>query len=149
MYKTFILSLASALFLGEFQSYIWHRFSHIENTINNKTHSIHHKSNVDDTAIEDFKVVLILFISTIMILYKIIKNKEIFRGLFVGLFAVLASDYVLHSAYHTEDHFLNNFEWFKKRKTEHFLHHKYPKTNYGITNSFFDKFFGTFKETQL
>ena len=53
----------------------------------------------------------------------------------------------MHSSYHTENHWLNNFEWFRKNKALHYQHHYNPQNNYDIVMpSVIDKIFGTYED---
>ena len=54
-------------------------------------------------------------------------------------------NYYCHACYHIDNHWLNNFEWFKRDKELHFRHHNNPNKNYGIATHFSDILFNTYQ----
>ena len=64
-------------------------------------------------------------------------------------YLLLATDFVwnwyVHSAYHIQNHWLNNFDWFKLDKKIHLQHHVDPTVNYGIASHFCDIIMGTYE----
>jgi len=141
MYLQLVIIIIITLLIGESSSYIWHRYSHEKDTLN-KIHQLHHSKDLKDKALEDFLVATILFTSSISVLKKFLSD---FLITIVGItfFFTLISDWYIHSSYHTESHWLNKYEWFRKQKRNHFEHHINPKTNFGIKSNFFDGIFST------
>ena len=48
----------------------------------------------------------------------------------------------MHITFHIKDHWLNNYEWYRKSKILHINHHL-DNCNYGISTYLMDYIFGT------
>ena len=64
--------------------------------------------------------------------------------LYLTVFFVFIWNWYVHKSYHTENHWLNKYEWFQNDKRIHFQHHENPETNYGIATHFTDVVLNTF-----
>lgn len=58
------------------------------------------------------------------------------------------SDYI-HTEIHTENSWLEKYNWFKKKRELHLLHHKNIKENINIMTNIYDKLFNTYSENLL
>lgn len=84
-------------------------------------------------------------------------------GASVGIFFILPTSYAVatmigswiyayacllffHTAFHIKGHFLWKYKWFRKLVRLHDIHH-YDNCNYGICMFFFDRLFGTYRDT--
>ncbi len=61
--------------------------------------------------------------------------------------AVFLWNWYIHTAYHIDNHWLNRYEWFRKDKHLHMLHHDNAKINYGVVSHFTDMLMGTYSNT--
>jgi sterol desaturase/sphingolipid hydroxylase (fatty acid hydroxylase superfamily) len=63
---------------------------------------------------------------------------------------LLISDYI-HSQIHLKDSWLDSYEWFKKRRERHFIHHRQFDKNlsFGGLSYQMDKFMGSYKPCVL
>ena len=137
---------------SEFGAYLWHRFAHTDviPPIRN-THKIHHHADLTHEAHEDFYwVVLLLALGLAGIIinyyYNIIEIPIIYLILLYGIITtVFVWNWYIHSAYHIPNHWLNQYNWFKRDKKIHFQHHINPRANYGIASHFSDIIFGTYE----
>lgn len=64
----------------------------------------------------------------------------------IEMAAVSALNDRLHDAFHIKDTFLKRFDFFRKLRRLHFIHHRDMSSNYGIFSFAWDKVFKTFKE---
>ena len=55
----------------------------------------------------------------------------------------------LHTRFHLSDTWLLRFDWFKRYRALHFLHHKDMRTNFGIVSFLWDRLFGTFRDVSV
>lgn len=151
---------------AELSSYIWHRFaSHIKDTglsgkflfrLVRKTHSEHHtkyNSNPQHKAFEDFIWVILGlgFLGVSLFGLFVLINAPIkYYSAIMGTSIIFSLwKCYIHAAYHTENHFLNKYSFFKDWKRDHLLHHNDPNSNYSLSCFIPDKIFGTYKsETQ-
>ena len=62
-----------------------------------------------------------------------------------GVWAGLLTGFVLYGAFHHIIHhgFKLNYSWYRRLRTEHFIHHQLPNVNFGVTSRFWDHIFGT------
>lgn len=139
--------------VAELAGYLWHRYcAHNDLTLTSlrKSHQHHHRSELDDDGIDDFIWLLFFyFIFAISIVMLTVMGYVPVNFGFILIFTVLAVyilNLYLHSAYHQKDHPLNQYNWFKELKATHFLHHKYPDKNYGISNGLFDRLFSSYTD---
>jgi sterol desaturase/sphingolipid hydroxylase (fatty acid hydroxylase superfamily) len=51
----------------------------------------------------------------------------------------------LHRKYHLRGVWLERFEWFRKKRRLHFVHHRRPRSNYAIVEYGWDRLLGTFE----
>ena len=140
------------IFLSEFLAYCWHRWGAHRDIIPpalgvQKTHE-HHHVTIDDQAYGDFLYILIFLIIYFVLLLYLVQQDIISLTLaFIIYLPVLITsfyNYFLHSAYHTDNHLLNKYSWFRNDKRIHFQHHRNPNTNYGIVSHFSDIILDTF-----
>lgn len=147
--------IISSLFVAELSGYLWHRYGTHTDILMipeiRNTHRKHHLADLDDEAHGDF-LWLLLFFSVFVVLMIIMMYVKIIP-LSVGVIVILTLlivyiwNWYVHTAYHKKNHWLNNFEWFRKDKDLHFQHHYDPKSNYGISWHIFDRIFGSFSQS--
>ena len=149
----YIILFILIIILAELISYFWHRILSHNHIINIHTplhdsHSLHHDDK-DDGSYEDFMWVLFFLGGVFIVLYLAFAFDFIAGLTLVVIYIAGVCDYFyswyIHKAYHTKDHWLEYFDWFNYDRKEHMVHHKNPKRNYGVSNRFLDKVFGTFK----
>ena len=150
MYYTILIIFL--IYLSEIGAYFWHRWGTHSDIIPHslgvqRTHNIHH-SIIDDKAHGDFFYVIIgLLILFGVIIYLIVKNKITYTTalmIYLPILFVFLWNWYIHSAYHTKDHWLLEYQWFKDDKRIHMQHHINPNVNYGIVTHFSDVIFDTF-----
>jgi len=57
----------------------------------------------------------------------------------------LGNDWV-HDTFHVQDHWLSQFSWYRRKREEHYVHHRNMRRNFGIVSFTWDRVFGTYKE---
>ena len=137
--------------LSEVGAYCWHRWGSHTNIIPiisvKKTHDIHH-TIIDDKAEGDFfyiLILLILYFNLLLLLYMYLYiNTIVFLILYIPVLSIFIYNYYIHSAYHEENHWLNEYEWFRNDKRIHFQHHEDPTKNFGIATHYTDIILDTF-----
>ena len=137
------------VFASEIAAYFWHRiFAHTDTiTLVKEMHDVHHNV-IDDQAHGDFiyvcglLVAYFCFLLTLYFYYYI--NVYMLLTLYIPAVCVFVYNYLIHAAYHIENHWLNNYEWFRQDKRIHFAHHDNPECNYGIATHYSDIIFDTF-----
>ena len=162
IYLIFLIILAT-----EFTAYMWHLWGAHSDIVPgvHSTHREHHVADLDHKAHGDFFWVILLLIVFGCVLFWLnhrgypeyiysnlidetgYNNTLVQSGLgafYLIVVAVFTWNWYIHQAYHTKDHWLNKFDWFKKDKKIHFQHHVDPKVNYGIASHFSDVIFGTY-----
>jgi hypothetical protein len=151
---TFIFRVFLIIIIEVF-SYLWHRYGAHTDILSGPriSHQIHHNYDLDyeHKAHSDFIWILFLLILVeifivIFITYYSFFNNTIILS-FIFSLTVFSWNWYIHSAYHDSKHFLNKFEWFRKEKDRHFIHHYNPKVNFGIASHFSDKFLNTWIES--
>jgi sterol desaturase/sphingolipid hydroxylase (fatty acid hydroxylase superfamily) len=144
-----------AIIIGtEVFAYLWHRYGAHADYIPgiHDTHKIHHILDLDlgHEADEDFVWILL-----IMVLIELIMGIIVMIGIISGVLALVSIivslvvfwwNWWIHKAYHQPNHWLNSYEWFKKERERHYVHHYNPRKNYGIASHFSDKIMGTWTE---
>jgi hypothetical protein len=137
------------IYLSELGAYFWHRFgahTHLIPPVRNM-HDIHHEDIKDEAHGDFLYVCLLLFLFLSMLIYfwySNIINLSILLIIYIPVVTVFVWNWWIHSAYHIENHWLNQYDWFKYDKKLHFQHHENPETNYGIATHFTDEIFSTF-----
>ena len=140
------------LIISEFGAYVWHRWAAHTDILPyvSETHDVHHEIK-DDVDLRDYLYICIIMIIFAIVLASLFTFNIISFGTYLLLYTpvliVFVWNWYIHWAYHTPDHWLNNFEWFKNDKKIHFQHHINQNVNYGIASHYTDKLFGTFKGT--
>ena len=157
----FVFILIYTYFIIEFAIYVWHRImSHLGygGDIFRNEHYEHHEIHYPFGKLETDKYVpdgwidgdtwpwfipMSFCIMSYIMLYKfnVISLMDCIVGLSVGVLYGYATTYI-NQAYHIKNHWLNGFEWFRRHKFYHKLHHYY-NCNYGITTFTMDRIFGT------
>lgn len=134
---------------SEVGGYFWHRWgahTHILPPVK-KTHDIHH-TDIEDKADGDFAYIagmLIIYLIILIYLYKLSYiNPQLFAILYLSVCVPSIWSWYIHRAYHIDDHWLNEYDWFKQDKRIHMQHHVNPNENYGIASHFTDEILGTF-----
>ena len=146
IYPTIFISL---VFLSEIGGYFWHRYiAHLEILpFVKETHDIHH-TIIDDQAHGDFFyicILLTLYLIFLMYLYyRVYITLVLLLILYTAVLFPFVWNYFIHTAYHIEDHWLNEYEWFVNDKRIHMQHHINPDVNYGIATHFTDELLNTF-----
>lgn len=144
-----------AIIIGtEVFAYLWHKYAAHSDYIPgiHDTHRIHHMIdlNLEHEADEDFVWLLLL-----MIFFEVIIGVAIMIGIIPGILALVTVivslivfwwNWWIHKCYHQNNHWLNSYEWFKKERERHYVHHHHPDKNYGIASHFTDKIMGTWIE---
>jgi len=145
IYPTIFISL---VFLSEIGGYFWHKYVAHSLPFVKDTHDIHHNI-IDDQAHGDFVYIcflLVLYLSALLYLYyKTYITLALLLILFTGVFFPFLWSYYIHTCYHIENHWLNEYEWFRNDKRIHMQHHINPQTNYGIATHFTDEILNTFE----
>lgn len=134
-------------------AYFWHRFGSHNDYIPgiHDAHRIHHLIDLtyNHEAHEDFIWTLLM-----LIIFELSLGMGILINIIpsmLGLVTIVVSiitffwNWWIHTAYHTENHWLNNFNWFRIEKSRHYVHHIDPHSNYGIASHFTDMIMGTWK----
>ena len=152
----FFIFFLSIVIGSEFTAYLWHRYGAHTDILPKvyDTHKIHHIAELTHEAHEDFYYIIIILLLAFILLYffwysgymKFIGLHVIYPVLaYLIVFTVFVWNWYIHSAYHVSDHWLNQYEWFKKDKRIHLQHHINPSVNYGIASHFNDIVFGTYE----
>lgn len=160
-----LITLISTFIVGSVIGYIIHRIMHsrlVRFKLIKKiarSHNMHHalynpndfesssyrSSGKDDSAFVFVPIITIGVLIYCLILWFVYQTWwliliAIIEGIIVGYL-----NDKIHEWFHIENHYLNRFSWFKKLKELHWLHHKSPKTNFGIIWFGLDRLFFTFK----
>jgi len=120
--------------------YVGHRWLyHKGRTPAHAGHKIHHQSPEALIAMPWF-VVTALFLS---LWYGFAYRLQL--PLVSTFLAGLLTGFVLYGAFHHIIHhgFKLNYSWYRKLRTEHFIHHQLPNVNFGVTSRLWDHIFGT------
>jgi hypothetical protein len=146
-----IIIIIIFILLTEVGSYVWHRFATHRDIIPTiigvqNTHDTHHQEEIKHS--NDFFYIAIILIIYALFL-KIIQNitgLSLYISLLIycPVFILFVWNWYVHNAYHTKNHWLQQYDWFIKDKKIHFQHHYDPEQNYGIASHFTDIFLGTF-----
>lgn len=143
----YLLYAFHIIICAEYFGYIWHKYAAHSSMLEavKNTHKIHHMAEID--ADEDFVWLLMLLILLeiglgILVMLNIFPGSMAIITVIVSLL-VFSWNWWIHKAYHEENHWLNQYEWFRYDKALHMMHHRYPHTNYSISSHFFDKLLGT------
>ncbi len=152
-YVMLFLLFLSVVIAAEIGSFCWHNFSAHTDIIPgiHATHKIHHTSDLSHEAHEDFYyIVVILIIIGLGLIYLWYYNLLLIDPNYLAIgYSIFVSVFVwnwyVHSAYHIQNHWLNNFDWFKLDKKIHLQHHVDPTVNYGIASHFCDIIMGTYE----
>ena len=140
---------AGLIIASEIAGYFWHEIFAHHSIIPfvRETHQTHHNI-IDDQAHGDFFYICfflsIYFMVLVYLYYKSYITLILLVILFTGVFFPFLWSWYVHSAYHIENHWLNEYEWFRNDKRIHMQHHINPKCNFGIATHFTDEIMGTF-----
>ena len=158
----FIFYSIPCWFYYNFVEYLLHTLSHSYNygTYIYKLHKKHHTIHYPITklmSISPYKTNYYLYILSdgtiahglpvlgiIYLNYKLL-NYEIFINISCWLIInAYFSDY-LHTEIHTQNSWLEKYEWFQKKRDLHLIHHKKTSKNINMMCSFIDKIFNTYE----
>ena len=149
MYVFVIVLIFLTIIATEGFAYIWHRFiAHTDYILAiGETHNIHHSANMQHEADEDFIWLLFLMILSelaagVSIMLAILPETIVMIALATSIL-VLFWNWWIHRAYHVDKHWLNTYDWFRREKRRHYLHHYQTDKNYGIASHFLDRIMGT------
>ena len=71
--------------------------------------------------------------------------------LFVVQVCACAASFYAHvffdKEYHVEGSRLQGFAWFRRKQELHFVHHRHANSNFGVIHFFWDRFFGTYRNS--
>jgi len=146
-----IILFSIAFSVSEVGAYIWHRFI-AHNPLFfpiRETHRIHHVDDLDDKAHEDFYwIVLGLAALGIIVLGLLLMRfpSYIIIPVYLGIVVFFCINWYIHSMYHTDNCWLEQFEVFRKLREIHFQHHKNPRSNYSIVTSIPDRILGSYEK---
>jgi sterol desaturase/sphingolipid hydroxylase (fatty acid hydroxylase superfamily) len=141
----------------ELFAYLWHRFgAHAEYVPSIQiTHNIHHlmDASAQHEANEDF-VWLMLLMIIVEIMAGLLARLQILPASLIIItiatgWTVFMWNWWIHRCYHIDDHWLNSYEWFKREKSRHLVHHHLPDKNYGIASHFSDRLFSTWLDNPI
>ena len=143
----------------ELIAYLWHRFINHYGLLGDKirvTHYCHHEETYpydNMTSLEyqsshdtwPWIIPIVLFGYIPIYLYY--KKYDIEYRLYIIYMLQLTMHVFfisyIHDSYHIDNHWLNDYGWYKENKIYHYIHHIDNK-NYGILTYIFDHVFGTF-----
>lgn len=133
------LSVTFGLLAWTFWEYCFHRWVyHYGRTVLHAGHALHH---------EDQKMLISMpwFFTTAFVLGLWYVFSYWLQVHYVaGFVAGLLSGFFFYSCFHHIHHHYNlKSAWYKRLRAHHKVHHQMPDTNFGVTNRFWDKVFGT------
>ena len=85
---------------------------------------------------------IIPFSSIIMLIYKLTNDYYLIINI---CFFTYISEY-LHTHIHTQNSWLEKYEWFMKKRKKHLIHHKFTNKNINILDNNLDILFHTYRE---
>ena len=144
-----LLFIPVTIILSEIGAYAWHRWGAHTNILEvvKKTHDIHHEV-IDDKAEGDFFYVcllLFLYFNILLVLYIYTYiTALLFFALYFPVLLIFFWNFYVHAAYHIENHWLNEYEWFRNDKRIHMHHHADPTKNFGIATHYTDLILNTY-----
>lgn len=68
-----------------------------------------------------------------------------FFAYLAGLAFSIGLHILLHRHYHLRGSVLERFEWFRRKRALHFVHHRRVRTNYAIVENWIDRVLGTYR----
>lgn len=68
-----------------------------------------------------------------------------FLAYLAGLAFSIGLHILLHRHYHIRGSVLERFEWFRRKRALHFVHHRRVRTNYAIVENWIDRLLGTYR----
>jgi len=137
------LVLAAVFFAGlmiwTLWEYCFHRWVyHAGRTVMHAGHALHH---------EDPKMLIGMpwFLTTSFVLglwyvFSWLLEVRYASGAVAGLLSGFIFYYCFHHVHH---HFNPKSAWYRRLRAHHKVHHQMPGTNFGVTNRFWDRVFGT------
>jgi sterol desaturase/sphingolipid hydroxylase (fatty acid hydroxylase superfamily) len=137
------LVLAAVFFMGlmawTLLEYCFHRWVyHIGKTVLHAGHALHH---------EDPKMLIGMpwFLTTTFVMglwyvFAYLLEVRYASAFVVGLLGGFIFYYCFHHVHH---HFNPKSAWYRRLRAHHKVHHQMPETNFGVTNRFWDRVFGT------
>lgn len=120
--------------------YRWHKLHHM-NYPPNKLRSTKYINSGEGKLIENLFLYSILLTQFCIYTVTSLRTFIIFFTQSMG-YSIIVNH--LHIQYHLRDSYLDNYQWFKKRRDYHLLHHKNSKFNLGFITNRIDKLSGTF-----
>lgn len=143
---------------SEFISYGWHRLASHNKHPHNFIRPTHHKHHVlfnmgDDShkAYEDFGWIAIALIAAGIVIFGIwdllFKFSSLLAYLTLTVYLTCVAHSIwktyIHGAYHTKNHWMEKYAFFREWKRLHLIHHDDPSCNYSISWFIPDYVFGT------
>lgn len=133
------LSVACGLLAWTLWEYCFHRWVyHYGRTVLHAGHALHH---------EDEKTLISVpwFFTTCLVLslwyvFSYWRHTHYVSGFIAGLL----SGFFFYSCFHHVHHHFNlKSAWYRRLRAHHKIHHQMPQSNFGVTNRFWDRVFGT------
>jgi hypothetical protein len=73
--------------------------------------------------------------------------------LFIAQTVACAASFYAHvffdREYHVEGSWLRRFAWFRRMQELHFVHHRHGDCNFAVTDFFWDRIFGTYRQPDV
>lgn len=69
----------------------------------------------------------------------------VFLAYLAGLAFSFGLHLLLHRHYHIRGSVLERFEWFRRKRALHFVHHRRVRSNYAIVENWIDRLLGTYR----
>jgi sterol desaturase/sphingolipid hydroxylase (fatty acid hydroxylase superfamily) len=135
-----VISFAAGLFSWSLLEYSFHRWVyHKGPTLAHAGHKVHHQSPEVLIAMPWF-IVTVLFLS---LWYVFAYRLQL--SFISGFMAGVLTGFVLYGLFHhvIHHHFNLKYSWYRKLRTQHFIHHQFPAVNFGVTSRLWDHVFGT------
>ena len=121
------------------QLYQWHRLHHLDYPPH-KTQSKEY-INSGEGIVENLFLYSIL--GTDMLLFPFVSYRTFLFFLSQTTLYAFTVNY-FHRQYHTEDSYWNQYQWYRKKRDYHLLHHKRKNCNMGFSSSYIDKLRGMY-----
>jgi sterol desaturase/sphingolipid hydroxylase (fatty acid hydroxylase superfamily) len=134
------MSYAVGLLSWSLLEYVGHRWIyHKGRTPAHDGHKIHHQSPEALLAMPWFVVTALLLSLWYVFAYRL--QLQFISGYMAGLL----TGFVLYGVFHhiIHHHFNLKNSWYRKLRSQHFIHHQFPDVNFGVTSRLWDHVFHT------